>query len=360
MSRQTSHRTTTSGIRGLRTQMLLMMMSRFVVLHPAGSGPPERARLRCTMTIADSVTCPLESRTRKLSPPRRRPQVPGLQEMIEAFVRPRRWCGHPALHFNFLRPPSCPIRRLSPGSKQASSITTLFANRLRAGRGHPAPGRDFDLMGCAVRAAGVTNGRDCIRIIRGLTTGACFEFPRQVLRHRQDQMTPAPSRPIPILIGATSTSRCAGRRWRDNWMRRRARRRTRRPAGETAGYRRAEGRTGDDHQVHVISMDAYKPDGIQAARGQSVTDVMVGFRLPTSSARTPTAGEQDPTWKYADKMISKMWGPAEYRGRERPPLRPRPGVSRTDPARSPGTGLVGVQGDHRCHSAQIPGHSGEV
>ena len=45
-------------------------------------------------------------------------------------------------------------------------------------------------------------------------------------------------------------------------------------------YREEEGTVGKDFQIHVISLDAYTPDGIKRLEDKGVTDVIVGFRLP--------------------------------------------------------------------------------
>jgi hypothetical protein len=44
--------------------------------------------------------------------------------------------------------------------------------------------------------------------------------------------------------------------------------------------RQEEGDTRDDFEVHVISYDAYTPDGIKRLEDKGVTDCIVGFRVP--------------------------------------------------------------------------------
>ena len=48
-----------------------------------------------------------------------------------------------------------------------------------------------------------------------------------------------------------------------------------------------EGRTGL-FEIHVMSADAYTPDGIKRLEDKGVTDAIVGFRNPTSWAMTPS------------------------------------------------------------------------
>jgi hypothetical protein len=44
-------------------------------------------------------------------------------------------------------------------------------------------------------------------------------------------------------------------------------------------YREEAGKTGP-FEIHVISVDAYTPDGIKRLEDKGVTDVIVGFRIP--------------------------------------------------------------------------------
>lgn len=44
-------------------------------------------------------------------------------------------------------------------------------------------------------------------------------------------------------------------------------------------FREEAGKTGP-FEIHVISADAYTPDGIKRLEDKGVTDVIVGFRIP--------------------------------------------------------------------------------
>ncbi|EUA50809.1 luciferase-like monooxygenase family protein [Mycobacterium xenopi 3993] len=52
---------------------------------------------------------------------------------------------------------------------------------------------------------------ECIEIVRGLTTGDYFEFHGEFYDIPKAKMTPAPTKPIPILVGAMPMPRCAAR-----------------------------------------------------------------------------------------------------------------------------------------------------
>ncbi len=267
----------------------------------------ERAGFDAT-TIADSVAYPLESDAKyPYTPDGDREFLDG-KEMIEAFVLASALSAvTTTLHFNFFVL-KLPIRPPALVAKQAGSIAALFGNRLGLGVGTSPWPEDYELMGVPFARRGKRMD-ECIEIIRGLTTGEYFEFHGEFYDIARTKMTPAPSRPIPILIGGHADLALRRAARNDGWMH----------GGGSAEelddllaklqeYRRAEGRTGDDYQVHVISMDAYKPDGIRRLEDKGVTDVMVGFRLPyiIGPDTEPLENKIRNLEKYADKVISKM------------------------------------------------------
>jgi alkanesulfonate monooxygenase SsuD/methylene tetrahydromethanopterin reductase-like flavin-dependent oxidoreductase (luciferase family) len=121
---------------------------------------------------------------------------------------------------------------------------------------------------------------ECIDIIRGLTTGDYFEYHGEFYDIPKIKMTPAPTEPIPILVGGHADAALRRAARNDGWMH----------GGGTEDldalltklnqYRDEEGTADKDFQIHVISLDAYTPDGIKRLEDNGVTDVIVGFRLP--------------------------------------------------------------------------------
>ncbi len=61
-------------------------------------------------------------------------------------------------------------------------------------------------------------------------------------------------------------------------------------------------------EIHVISSDAYSPDGVRKLEDLGVTDVIVGFRWPYVTEQD-TEGLQtkvDNLQRFADDVIAKM------------------------------------------------------
>ena len=138
---------------------------------------------------------------------------------------------------------------------------------------------------------------ECIDIIRGLTTGEYFEYHGEFYDIPKTKMTPAPTEPIPILIGGHADAALRRAARNDGWMHgggdgeeldRLLAKLNRDPRG---GGRRAD----EDFEVHVISIDAYTVDGVKRLEDKGVTDVH--RRLPGAlhqGARHRAAGRQDP------------------------------------------------------------------
>jgi hypothetical protein len=70
--------------------------------------------------------------------------------------------------------------------------------------------------------------------------------------------------------------------------------------------RRELGREDEAFDVHVISMDAYTPDGVRRLEDMGVTDVIVGFRWPYTVGpdTEPLQPKLDALRRYAQDVIT--------------------------------------------------------
>ena len=234
-----------------------------------------------SMTVADSLIYPRESDTSY-------PYTDtGDREFLEdkAFLETLILCTHLAAVTTTLRfTPfvlKLPVRPPVLVAKQAASVAWLSGNRLGLGVGLSPWPEDFTALGVPWERRGKRMD-ECMDILRGLTSGEFFSYDGEFFSLPALKQTPAPTRPIPLLVGGHSDAALRRAVLRgDGWMH----------AGgdgeeldrllaRLAEIRRAEGDTREDFEVHVISYDAYDPDGVQRLADKGVTDCIVGFRVP--------------------------------------------------------------------------------
>ncbi len=210
------------------------------------------------------------------------------------------------LRFNFFVL-KLPIRPPALVAKQAGSLAALFGNRLGLGVGTSPWPEDYELMDVPFARRGKRMD-ECIEIIRGLTTGEYFEFHGEFYDIPKTKMTPAPTEPIPILIGGHADAALKRAARNDGWMHGGGdAEELDRLLKQLRQFREDEGRTGP-FEIHVISADAYTPDGIKRLEDKGVTDVIVGFRMPYITG--PDAESLDTKIrhleKFAEKVIAKL------------------------------------------------------
>jgi alkanesulfonate monooxygenase SsuD/methylene tetrahydromethanopterin reductase-like flavin-dependent oxidoreductase (luciferase family) len=149
---------------------------------------------------------------------------------------------------------------------------------------------------------------ECIEIVKGLTTGEYFEFHGEFYDIPKTKMTPAPTQPIPILIGGHAEAALRRAARVDGWMH---------GGGDPEELdrllarlnqlRREEGKSGP-FEIHVISADAYTLDGIKRLEDKGVTDVIVGFRIPyiTGPDTEPLEAKIRNLEAFAENVMAKV------------------------------------------------------
>jgi probable F420-dependent oxidoreductase len=264
-----------------------------------------------SMTVADSLIYPQESDSSY-------PYTDtGDREFLEdkEFIETMTLVTHLAARTETLRfTPfvlKLPVRPPVLVAKQAASIAFLSGNRLGLGVGLSPWPEDFEALGVPWKRRGKRMD-ECIDILRGLTTGDYFGYDGEFYSFPPLKQSPAPTEPIPILVGGHSDA--ALRRAvvkGDGWMH----------AGgdgeeldrllaRLAEIRKAEGdeRDSSGFQVHVISYDAYDPDGVKRLAAKGVTDCIVGFRVPYIKGpdTEPLEKKVAHLEQYAENVIARV------------------------------------------------------
>jgi probable F420-dependent oxidoreductase len=202
-----------------------------------------------------------------------------------------------------------PVRPPVLVAKQAASVAALTGDRLALGVGISPWREDFDIMGVPFARRG-RRMDECMDIVRGLTAGGYFEFHGEFYDIPAIKICPTPTQPIPLLVGghADAALRRAVLRG-DGWMH---------GGGQPdeldallariGEIRAAEGLADKPFEVHVISVEAYTPDGIKRLEDRGVTDVIVGFRLPyiVGPDTEPLEKKIEHLNRYAENVIAKV------------------------------------------------------
>lgn len=200
-----------------------------------------------------------------------------------------------------------PIRQPVLIAKQAASVAVLTGNRFGFGVGLSPWPEDFAVTGTEWRTRGARLD-EMIEIIRGLTDpgGGFFSYAGRHYQVPSIQLCPAPTRPIPILVGghADAALRRAARLG-DGWMHAGG------DAAQLDAYlarlaelRREHGTEKRPFEIHVIAMEAYTLDGVKRLEDKGVTDVIVGFRNAYEADTTTLQQKIDALRAYADRIIA--------------------------------------------------------
>ena len=261
-----------------------------------------------SMTIADSLAYPFESDSKyPYTPDGNREFLDG-KEIIEAFVLTAALGAVTSrLRFNFFVL-KLPVRHPALTAKQAGSLAALTGNRLGLGVGTSPWPEDYELLGIPFDKRGKRMD-ECIEIVQGLTTGDYFEYHGEFYDIPKTKMSPAPTQPIPILVGGHHDAALRRAARLDGWMHGGGTdpEELDRLIAKVKKYREEEGKTGP-FEVHVISIDAYTVDGIKRLEDKGVTDAIVGFRYPYIKGPDPEPLEKKIRHleRYAEKVMAKV------------------------------------------------------
>lgn len=201
-----------------------------------------------------------------------------------------------------------PIRHPVLVAKSVTSVAVLSQNRFGFGVGSSPWPEDFQIAGQDWRTRGKRMD-EMIDIIRGLATGDFFAYRGRYYDVPSIKLCPAPTEPIPILIGghAEPALRRAARAG-DGWMHAGGGPEPLEDLLKRLGELRVEyGRQDEPFETHVIALEAYTVDGVHRLEDLGVTDVIIGFRNPYyEKIDSMSLGEKvDALRRFADDVIAK-------------------------------------------------------
>jgi alkanesulfonate monooxygenase SsuD/methylene tetrahydromethanopterin reductase-like flavin-dependent oxidoreductase (luciferase family) len=263
------------------------------------------------MTIADSIAYPYESDSTYPYTADGNREFLDSKPFIETFALIGALSAVTTnLHFNVFVL-KLPIRPPALVAKQAGSLAAMFDNRIGLGVGSSPWPEDYELMGVPFAKRGKRMD-ECIDVIRGLTSGEYFAYHGEFYDIPKTKMTPAPTKPLPILIGGHTEAALKRAARNDGWMHgggtpeeldpliRRVKQ-LRREAVDEGGC------VDGPFEIHVISIDGFTLDGIKRLEDKGVTDVIVGFRIPyiIGDDTEPLGDKIRNLERFAEKVIAK-------------------------------------------------------
>jgi probable F420-dependent oxidoreductase len=192
-------------------------------------------------------------------------------------------------------------------AKQASSVAVLTDNRFGFGVGLSPWPEDFRVTGSLWEGRGARMD-EMIEIVRGLCTGRYFEFHGKYYDIESIKMSPAPSQPLPILVGghADGALRRAARLG-DGWMHAGGDGDTlKKLLARLQELRREYGTDKRPFEIHVISLDGFTVDGVKRLEDLGVTDAIVGFRNAYQGDDQTLEQKLTALRRFAEAVVAKV------------------------------------------------------
>ena len=200
-----------------------------------------------------------------------------------------------------------PVRQPLLLAKSLSSLAVFSNNRVSLGAGLSPWKEDFSFNGVDFDRRGVLLD-ECIQIIRGAMTGEYFEFESDNYSIGRCKMAPAPTSPVPILIGghAKPALRRAAKVG-DGWVSANSDYETLKGLIATLNTLREEHGTLDrpDFEIHGFDMTARSLDDYRRLAELGVTDICVNPWNPYDPS-LDRASKLAQIQRFAEKVISRF------------------------------------------------------
>ena len=262
-----------------------------------------------SFAVPDSIIYPEQSDTTYPYTPDGKREFLEDKPIIDPFVlmatmaaTTRSLCFYPFVY-------KLPVRQPVLVAKQATSLASISNNRFSLGVGLSPWPEDY----IACNEPWEKRGKrmdEMLQIIRGLSRGNYFRFEGEFYKIPSLKLCPAPTKPLPILIGGHADGALKrAAQYGDGWLH----------AGGDANelesliqklkrYLKEFGRDENTFQIHAISMDAFSVDGIKRMADAGITDAVVGFHNTYALAQDNETLQTkfDHINRYADMVITKV------------------------------------------------------
>ena len=199
-----------------------------------------------------------------------------------------------------------PVRPPLYSAKLAASVAAITGNRFNLGVGLSVWPEDYQVMGVDYDKRG-KRFDECIAIVKGLCTGDYFEFHGEFYDLPPVKINPAPSKPLPILVGGHSDAALRRAAQHDGWMFAGGRPGELESLLEKLRGFRAEAATADKpFRIFATDMGAVGGDAVKRHEDLGITDMVVIFRnvYAVEEDRQPLSDKIDDLKRFADSVIA--------------------------------------------------------
>jgi probable F420-dependent oxidoreductase len=205
-----------------------------------------------------------------------------------------------------------PLRSPLLVAKQVASIAALSDDRFRLGVGVSWMPEEFEWTGTDMRTRGARTD-EAIDIIKAVNAGGGPQWVEHHGRHHRFErlmISPAPARPVQILVGGHSDVAMQRAARNDGWVSANV---TEAELGELVGrlHRHLDeaGRSADGFEVNALAVDVLDPDGFRRLADLGVTDCQVVPWFFYGGDPAALDVQLDSLARFADTVIRPLEAP---------------------------------------------------
>jgi probable F420-dependent oxidoreductase len=194
-----------------------------------------------------------------------------------------------------------------PLARQVGSVAVLTGDRFGLGVGLGWAPEEFEWCGVPYAHRG-RRADEAIEVLQLILGGGMVAHHGEFFHFDELQMSPAPSRPVPIYVGGHSEAGLRRAARHDGWTSAMIRFDDLRDTiGKLTALRAELGRGDDPFEIQAVCIDRFGLDGYREQRDIGVTDaIVVPWLFDGIGFDGPLAAKQDSMRRFAEKIITRM------------------------------------------------------
>jgi probable F420-dependent oxidoreductase len=194
-----------------------------------------------------------------------------------------------------------------PLARQVGSVAVLTGDRFGLGVGLGWAPEEFEWCGVPYAHRG-RRADEAIEVLQLILGGGMVSHHGEFFQFDALQMSPAPSRPVPIYVGGHTEAGLRRAARHDGWTSAMIRfDDLRGTIGKLTALRAELGRADEPFEIQAVCIDRFGLDGYREQRDIGVTDaIVVPWLFDGIGFDGPLAAKQDSLQRFADKIITRM------------------------------------------------------